>query len=417
VQNSSLAARDHTISYARSQLEGLNSLRGLAAILVVVVHVWGINPLPESYGTGFIKVYFPLGVALFFVISAFSLCVSTLHRVGGDGWLSAFAIRRFMRIAPLFYLMSLFYLLVVPTIVGGPLPWAHFFVTISFLFNLMPGQHASLVWAGWTIGVEMLFYMVLPLVLVFVGGLRGAGIILILATVLSCAFIVHYQTPAYPSYYADLSFMGSLGIFAWGIFAYFVYQKLLLSNRAAVIGTVILMLSVLGGAFLVLTDGRFFHLPMTRALLWAPVFAGLVLSQCIHPTTVVTNRLMSHLGMLSFSLYLCHPPIIYFLYPIFLGIYDLVAVDEAALLVCVILTLALLYPTARVAFVLVERPGIQLGERIIRRRLFRDNVVEPRITEGGRCAVEAPLLSGEHLNVGAATLTPIDSEKSAALGQ
>jgi peptidoglycan/LPS O-acetylase OafA/YrhL len=47
------------------------------------------------------------------VISAFSLCVSTTHRVGQSGWVSAFAIRRFMRIAPLFYLMALFYLIAV----------------------------------------------------------------------------------------------------------------------------------------------------------------------------------------------------------------------------------------------------------------------------------------------------------------
>jgi len=374
MQNSSHVAQDGGGVPARSQLEGLNSLRGLAALLVVIVHVWGINPLPDSFGTGFIKTYFPLGVALFFVISAFSLCTSTLHRVGGDGWLSAFAIRRFMRIAPLFYVMALFYLIIVPLIVGGPFPWAHFFVTISFLFNMMPGLHASLVWAGWTIGVEMMFYLVLPLILVFVAGLRGAVAVLMLTTVLSCAFIAHYQTPAYPPYYADLSFMASLGIFGWGVFAYFLYQRLKRSGQAAVIGMTMLLVSVGGGVFLVLTDGQFFHLPVTRSLLWAPVFAALVLSQCLHPTVFLTNRLMSHFGMLSFSLYLCHPPLVYFLHPVFRDIYDLVAVEELAFLACVALTMALLYPIARIAFVLVEQPGIRTGERIIKRRPFVDNV-------------------------------------------
>jgi peptidoglycan/LPS O-acetylase OafA/YrhL len=372
-EGSSRTAGFQPASHGRTRFEGLNSLRGLAASLVVIVHVWAINPLPETAGTNFMKIFFPLGVALFFVISAFSLCVSTTDRVGQSGWLSAFAIRRVMRIAPLFYLAALFYLLVVPMIVGGPRPWGDFFLTLSFLFNLVPGEHVSLVWAGWTIGVEMLFYVILPFILVFVGRLRSATVLLLGATAISCMFIEAYRAPIYPQYYADLSFMGSIGIFAWGIFGHALYQTLREHRHVAAISSGILALSVLGAGFLVATDGRFFHLPVTRSLLWAPVFGGLVLSQCLRPNLVFTNRVLSHLGTLSFSLYLCHPPLVHFLHPVFLGIYDLVALPEAALLACVLLTFALLYPVSRLTFALVEQPGIRAGEWLIRRRLARDD--------------------------------------------
>jgi len=403
----------------RPHLDGLNALRGLAATLVVIVHVWDINPLPETAGTGFMTRFFPLGVALFFVISAFSLCVSTHHRVRGDGWLSAFAIRRFMRIAPLFYVMALFYLFVVPAIGGGPLPWANFFLTVSFLFNLVPGQHVSLVWAGWTIGVEMLFYLVLPVVLVFVGSLRSAAVLLVAATAASCLFVHQLRAPTYPPNYADFSFLGSLGVFAWGIFGYFLFRSLQDHRHVRTIALAVLAASLLLAGFLVATDGRFFHLPVTRSLLWAPVFGGLVLSQCLRPNLLFTNPVLSHLGTLSFSLYLCHPPMVHFLHPVFLRIYDLVPLPEAALAVCVLLTFALLYPVACIAYRLVEQPGIRAGERLIRRRRFRDN----RAAEAGRPASEAPPAgpSGAVAPLGGADLLPellvVKPAKRAAAGQ
>jgi len=398
------------------RLEGLTSLRGVAALLVVMVHVAHVNPLPQTAGTDFMEVYFPLGVALFFVISAFSLCVSTHPRVGGDGWLSAFAIRRFMRIAPLFYLMALFYLIAVPLIGGGPVPVSDFLLTLTFLFNLLPGQHLSLVWAGWTIGVEMLFYLFLPVILVFVGSLRAAAVFLLGATAVSCLFIHEFRAAIYPPDYADLSFTGSLGIFAWGIFGYFLFRRLQGHRHAAWIARGLLLASLAGAALLVASDGRFFHLPVTRSLLWSPVLGGLVLSQCLRPDPVFTNRVLSHLGVLSFSLYLCHPPLIHYLHPVYLRIYDLTPLPETALLLCVLLTLLLLYPLSRITFALVEQPGIRLGERLVRRRVGRDNRAP---AAAGDAAAQRP--SGGAAAVAAVDLRPellvVEAAKRAPAGQ
>lgn len=109
---------------------------------------------------------------LFFVISAFSLFVSTTGRIDQPGWLNDFLTRRFMRIAPLFYLVALWQAFALPMLVGGDTPWAKLLLSMTFLFNFMPAEYGSIVWAGWSVGVEMMFYIILPLLLVSIRSLQ-----------------------------------------------------------------------------------------------------------------------------------------------------------------------------------------------------------------------------------------------------
>ncbi|MFA1645349.1 MAG: acyltransferase family protein, partial [Enterobacteriaceae bacterium] len=171
VSESTAKGGDNAPASRKPGLEGLNSLRGVAAVLIVIFHVLGIHGLKIPPQFSVVPAYFGLGVPLFFVISAFSLFLSTTSRVGKEGWLSSYAIRRFMRIAPLFYFIAVFYVIYIPLQFDSYISPMSFLGTISLLFNLMPGNHESMVWAGWTIGVEVLFYLIVPYLLVFVRNL------------------------------------------------------------------------------------------------------------------------------------------------------------------------------------------------------------------------------------------------------
>ena len=121
--------------------------------------------------------HFYLAVHVFFVLSAFALAYSATQSPTGYG---AYLVKRFFRIAPLFYV------LVAWAIYRGGWPdWATLAANLTFTFNLVPGMHLSLVWAGWSVGVEMLFYLVFPFLLMslrphLVGGrgVRGGRVIL-----------------------------------------------------------------------------------------------------------------------------------------------------------------------------------------------------------------------------------------------
>lgn len=101
-----------------------------------------------------------MGVELFFVVSAFSLCLSMPSHGRDARPILGFAIRRFFRIAPLFYLMIVF--MSYRNISGVVIDWKSISLNILFLFNLVPGYQVSIVPAGWTIGVEMVFYLIFP---------------------------------------------------------------------------------------------------------------------------------------------------------------------------------------------------------------------------------------------------------------
>jgi len=94
---------------APNRVPFLDALRGLAAIWVVVVHV-AMLPSPRLQVAPFLDLFVvngTMGVDLFFVVSAFSLCLSMPVHDREVRPMLGFALRRFFRIAPLFYLMIL----------------------------------------------------------------------------------------------------------------------------------------------------------------------------------------------------------------------------------------------------------------------------------------------------------------------
>lgn len=363
-----LAAQDVVgIRYA-----GLTALRGIAACMVVLVHVWGIHQFAIPGAVHAVVSRLTLGVPLFFVLSAFSLYVSTMPRVERPGWINDFLIRRFMRIAPLFYLMSLFFFICIPLITGGPHAGGRFLLTITFLFGFMPGYHESNVWAGWSVGVEMIFYLMLPLLLVTIRSLRSSAIFAFLSFLIGGAFIDHFRKADYPENYDWFSFAGALGVFAAGILGYFIVLALRDRPRRKLWGNAFLVAAIATGALMIkfetaLTDDG----PFTLLLCSGLPFMFLVISQVLGPVGLITNRVFVHLGDLSFSLYLLHAPIIYFSKPVYEWIFAQ-AGQWIGFALCVAFTFAVLYPAAQIAYRLIERPGIRYREAWITRRRARD---------------------------------------------
>src|SRR6266496_5976018 len=87
----------------------LDGLRGIAILLVVLLHNFG-----------FMNYFFFgwLGVDLFFVLSGFLITNILLNTLGQPNFLRNFYIRRVLRIFPLYYLILIICLFIIPGIPG-----------------------------------------------------------------------------------------------------------------------------------------------------------------------------------------------------------------------------------------------------------------------------------------------------------
>ena len=149
--------------------QSLDLLRGVAILLVVLVHC-----REESTGvvpglSWFAKEYGELGVQLFFIVSGYTMMLTFGDRLDLAATRS-FYLRRVFRIAPLFWIAMVFYLLVTkgqgarnfaPDGVGV----SDVLLTFFFLHWSSVTAYNSVVPGGWSIAVEMQFYLLFPLLI------------------------------------------------------------------------------------------------------------------------------------------------------------------------------------------------------------------------------------------------------------
>jgi exopolysaccharide production protein ExoZ len=169
------------------KLSNIQVLRACAALMLVVYHC-GIETarLSAAAGGGSLFNVDPWGegVPIFFAISGFIMVVTSADEFGSPPAAINFMRRRIVRIAPLYWLVTTFALaaaLYAPALMKAP-PGDHHYIIASYLFwpamNLA-GYVRPLAAPGWTLNLEMLFYVVFAVALLL---RRGVGLFLLFAS-------------------------------------------------------------------------------------------------------------------------------------------------------------------------------------------------------------------------------------------
>lgn len=285
--------------------ETIEALRFLAALAVVVTHssFYAAERLNSSLG---IYKAGANGVRLFFVISGFVMIMSTTRIVGTPlGW-RAFAVRRIVRIVPIYWAVNaikLAILLITPgAVLHARLDWGFIAKSLFFIpaINVDGDMHPFL-GVGWTLNFEMFFYLLFTVAL-----LARARPILALAPVLVALALLHpiarqEHWPVPAQFLADpivLDFLGGM------LLARAVQGGMKLPAPVAV-------LLLLVGGFYLLGDvprpGAFGTLQFSLAMTVASVaiVAGAVALDA--RLTPYLPRWMLFMGAASYSLYLIHP--------------------------------------------------------------------------------------------------------------
>lgn len=154
-------------------------MRGVAALLVMWCHLkYNLGRPAQIYADEpwLATDLGAIGVDIFFVISGFVIAMSAVNL--GQNW-RAFLARRFARVAPLYFVVSSYLLLLVPF---GQFQsdrlFRQLFNTFAFipLFDLASFTNPLCV-NGWTLSFEIWFYLSFAGLMAFAGG-RRAGTIL-----------------------------------------------------------------------------------------------------------------------------------------------------------------------------------------------------------------------------------------------
>src|ERR1035437_7696995 len=171
------------------RLRSLDALRGWAILGVIAVHSTELIPPGSSFLANLFD-HVKKGVQLFFVVSAISLLFSLQSRWAMErNPVRNFFLRRFFRIAPLFYaaiVLSLWFDGLTPRDAAPDgLHW--WYVPLTFLFanGWFPEAQNSVVPGGWSIAAETTFYLCLPFLFRRIRDLRGALVLFGLGTVWS----------------------------------------------------------------------------------------------------------------------------------------------------------------------------------------------------------------------------------------
>jgi peptidoglycan/LPS O-acetylase OafA/YrhL len=353
----------------------LDTLRGLTIIWIVLLHMTfqGFSPQPTlnipmwlvPYGS---EASFG-GVLLFFILSAFSLChAMTIHQIESKPLIS-FYIRRFFRIAPLFYALLIFWVL-YNVLFAKPSSIFEIAVNILFVFNIFPGMIQGIVRPGWFIGVIMLFYLFFPLFHKFFNDTWKTATFIIWSILIAYIFksALNFFPAALNSFfpYYRWSFLHNLPFFAFGMFSFYLLrmpfmQKLNIKVVGIfLVGTALLSYVYLLNGMLNILDPYYIR---------GIILTALVVGLALNPLKIVVNKITTFLGKISYSMYLCHPPLIILLNPLYQHIYILQIPLLLKFLLCAGVTITLTVGVSFITYRFIEKPGIRLGKKLLKSRI------------------------------------------------
>jgi peptidoglycan/LPS O-acetylase OafA/YrhL len=320
-------------------LPELESLRGLAIALVFVFHADGSLLFPVRNRVG-LQSPLPLlyvwaghtGVTLFFVLSAFLLSLPFLDEAYGGRPVSRwqFYVRRALRILPAYWVAVVVATILTSHTLGDLWRGLPYLAFLQSKPNLpTPMRPYSGVW--WSLATEVQFYVLLPLIALAFGRSRRVTLALLAGyTIAYLAIATGRVLPGLEPWLRAQSVVGRGPLFLCGILAAWFYRRYgdavrtrLAASRLLAAGGADLILAVVlvALAFLLRWVNRsgFFPIEQTQWYVWhvpeGVLWTAVVLILLLAPLrlkAVFSNRILALLGVLSYSIYLLHQPLLYY---------------------------------------------------------------------------------------------------------
>ncbi len=288
-----------------------NDIQGLRAVAFLLVYFFHLNPswMPGGF----------VGVDMFFVISGY-LITSILLKQKGKGTFSflTFYEKRIKRIIPAHFIMLILVLI------------SSYFIFLSsdffplrsttlrsalFVSNMLFANGQSYFGVGlidnpllhtWSLAIEMQFYLILPIVLIYFSNRLLpwiVGFLIILLTAYSSyEIVINYATSS-----MYFSLLARIPEFLIGSLLSILFTKRqLISGKNSVVISIVGLLSIFGSAIFFNEEIIF---PGLTALIPTIGTSLLLISNKNIFSNLLSKKPVVHIGELSYSLYLWHWPV------------------------------------------------------------------------------------------------------------
>lgn len=326
---------------------GLDALRGLSALAVVIGHT-SYQMRSGAVGGPVWLVIAHLGslVYLFFALSGYLIAgpwVRSLLSGAPLPTLSHYFIRRASRILPLYVLVLGF------MAVAEPEHWSNILLHLVFLQNIVPGENALLHnGVMWTLGIEVTFYLCVPLVAHAVRRLhpaalppRTVGLALVLVACAS-GFLFGIADSAWSETFpVQVCFFMPGLLVAVAEFAHWSKPDV---SKAVLAGGLLWLVELL-----LSPEAQWVTAPLAIAAAW--LWVGAAVGS--HPSRLLVP--LASMGTISYGVYLIHAQLLGRL-PVFSVVTPLTYLEAVTLLLGSSIALA------TVSWLLLERPILRLSD-------------------------------------------------------
>jgi peptidoglycan/LPS O-acetylase OafA/YrhL len=345
-----------------ARLQGIEGMRAIAAGMIVLVHVWGFSsPDGEALGVdlwvGDALAILAVGVTLFFTLSGFLLYrpfAAAIARGQEHMSIRAYFRNRALRIFPAYWAILFFCAVVLGSVylrhgatveVGRLSDPIQFLQAALLLNNYRPTTLLIGIGPAWSLAVELVFYVALPLLVLGAAWAarrakdrRGRALallgppLLLLVVGLSGKLVAGHVFPAAPTAgYGDnlhsvveRSFWAQADLFSFGMVAAVAYVqiadgRLRLPAHWRALATGIGLLIFIPCAWTMHQGEQSYLLQNTgEALALALIFAAIVIPEATgerdsRPLRFLESTPLVALGVVSYSVFLWHLPVIYWL--------------------------------------------------------------------------------------------------------
>ena len=353
----------------------LDGLRGLAILLVLGIHWFGVtNPEVMNHVAFFWIAYGFSGVDLFFVLSGFLVGGILLDARESPSYFRTFYFRRACRILPLYYLFFLYIILQTQLSTGIPpedarqLPYYAVFLqnfTLAFTPRLgLPNMEVT-----WSLAIEEQFYLTLPLLIKYMPRQR---LPYILGGAIAAVPVIRTLVAEYYGSFAGYTLMVCRADdLLLGVLGAWAYRDLrawnwLLSHRHVLRTTVVALGLGIFSMRAVLRENIYsFGMVSVGYTLFGLFYASLLLLTLTdsgsHIAKVFRFTPLRFVGTLAYCVYLIHGPVNTTLHHYILS--DVPQTRNAVGLAVTLLSIPAVTLIAIASWYFIEKPLIAIGHR------------------------------------------------------